>query len=82
MQFTDFIGLEAMVYESLYHARKLATIKLSSRACWILDGYLPSHIQLACKQALVRSARIVREASKASRKRTGSPPPNILKKRA
>ena len=28
--FSDLIGLAAMVYEPLYHARGMATIKLSS----------------------------------------------------
>ena len=30
MQFEGFIGLATMVYEPLYHGRKITTIKLSS----------------------------------------------------
>ena len=30
MQFQDLIGLAAMVYEPLYHAREIVTIELSS----------------------------------------------------
>ena len=40
----DFIGLAAMVYEALYHAREIATIKLSS-------GF-------SCKAKLARSCNV------------------------